>query len=64
MDRQALLTEVLDQIASPNPAESMRAMRHWKAGRLSLVHLNVLFVLNGDGPLAMRVLAEAMDVSR
>ena len=64
MDRQALLTQVLDQIASSNPAEWMRAMRHWKAGRLSLVHLNVLFVLNGDGPLAMRALAEAMDVSQ
>ena len=64
MDRQALLTRILDEIASPNPAEAMRAMRHWKAGRLSLVHLNVLFVLHADGPIPMRGLAESLDVSQ
>jgi 4'-phosphopantetheinyl transferase len=42
----------------------MHAMRHWPAGRLSLVHLNVLIVLNAEGPLPMRGLAEALDVSQ
>jgi DNA-binding MarR family transcriptional regulator len=42
----------------------MRAMRHWPGGRLSLVHLNVLILLDADGAMPMRALAEAMDVSQ
>ena len=42
---------------------SMRAMRHWPVGALSLVHLNVLSTSTRDGPLPMRGLAEALDVS-
>jgi DNA-binding MarR family transcriptional regulator len=64
MDRQALRTRILDEISRHNPAEAMRAMRHWPGGRLSLVHLNVLVVLQAEGPLPMRGLAEAMDVSQ
>jgi DNA-binding MarR family transcriptional regulator len=64
MDRQALLHQILDEVGTHNPADAMRAMRHWKGGKLSLVHLNVLFVLDADGPLPMGGLAEAMDVSQ
>ena len=42
----------------------MRHMRHWPGGALSLVHLNVLAVLDVDGPLPMRGLAETLDVSQ
>jgi len=64
MDRQHLAAEILDELATYSPTKSMRLMRHWPGGRLSLVHLNVLFILEGDGPLPMRGLAEAMDVSQ
>ena len=45
MDRQALLRELLDELAAHSPAAAMRHMRHWPGGRLSLVHLNVLAIL-------------------
>ena len=64
MDRQTLLRELLDELAAHSPAAAMRHMRHWPGGRLSLVHVNVLAILELDGPLTMRGLAEAMDVSQ
>jgi DNA-binding MarR family transcriptional regulator len=64
MDRQATLSRILDELSSHNPAQAMHAMRHWPGGRLSLVHLNVLLILEADGALPMRVLAQAMDVSQ
>ncbi len=63
-DRATLLRELLDEMSSHAPAKQMHAMRHWPSGRLSLVHLNVLVVLDADGPLPMRGLAEALDVSQ
>jgi DNA-binding MarR family transcriptional regulator len=51
-------------MASFNPASLMRAWQHWPHGRLSLVHLNVLSILDVRGPLAMGELAEALDVSQ
>ncbi len=59
-----LRCQLLDEFTSFAPARQMHAMRHWPAGRLSLVHLNVLIVLNAEGPLPMRGLAEALDVSQ
>ena len=41
----------------------MGAFRRWQHGALSLVHLNVLTLLEAEGPLAMGRLAEALDVS-
>jgi DNA-binding MarR family transcriptional regulator len=64
MDRTTVIADLLDELGSHSPADAMRAMRHWPGGRLSLVHLNVLFLLEHDGPLPMRALAEAMDVSQ
>src|SRR5512137_319741 len=64
MDRQSLVQELLDELAAHSPAAAMRHMRHWPGGRLSLVHVNVLAILELDGPLTMHGLAEAMDVSQ
>ncbi len=64
MDRQSLLRELLEELAAHSPAAAMRHMRHWPGGRLSLVHVNVLAILELDGALTMRGLAEAMDVSQ
>ncbi len=62
--RETLLAELLDELSAHSPAAAMHNMRHWPAGRLSLVHLNILFLLEHDGAMAMRALAEAMDVSQ
>ena len=41
----------------------MGAFRAWSRGALSLVHLNVLTLLEADGPMSMGRLAAALDVS-
>ena len=41
----------------------MGAFRRWHRGALSLVHLNVLTVLEAEGPMSMGRLADALDVS-
>jgi len=64
LDRQTLLTELLDELTSHTPAGIMRYMRRWPSGPLSLVHLHVLTVLEIDGELTMRGLAESLDVSQ
>jgi DNA-binding MarR family transcriptional regulator len=62
--RERLRGELLDELLSHTPAAVMRVMRRRPGGAISLVHLNVLSVLEQDGPQAMRGLAEALDVSR
>jgi DNA-binding MarR family transcriptional regulator len=64
MDRRTLITELIAEMAGQSPVSWMRSMRRWPTGKLSLVHLNVLMLLEIDGPLPMRGLAEAMDVSQ
>jgi DNA-binding MarR family transcriptional regulator len=63
-DRADLQQDLLEELAAQSPAAAMRHMRHWPGGALSLVHLNVLAVLEDDGPLAMRGIAETLDVSQ
>lgn len=64
MDRAALLGELLDELATHSPAAVIRHMRQWPGGALSLVHVNVLAVLEVDGPMTMGGLAETLDVSQ
>jgi DNA-binding MarR family transcriptional regulator len=64
MDRRTLLRETLDELSAHTPAGMMRAMRRWQHGSLSLVHLHVLMILDADGSLPMRGLAESLDVSQ
>jgi DNA-binding MarR family transcriptional regulator len=63
-DRAALQTQLLDELATFSPTGAMHRMRRWPAGRISLVHLNVLTVLDTEGPVPMRALAELLDVSQ
>ncbi len=46
-----------------NPREFISAFRRWHHGAFSLIHLNVLTMLEADGPESMSHLAEALDVS-
>lgn len=55
---------LIEELTAYAPSRHMHLMRHWPGGRMSLVHLNVLFVLSGDGPLPMNRLAELLDVSQ
>ena len=48
--RQGLAAELLDELTGWNAHDRMGAFRSWHRGALSLVHLNVLTVLEADGP--------------
>lgn len=58
-----LRTEVLDELTSWNPREFIAAFQRWHTGSMSLIHLNVLMLLESMGPTSMSRLAEALDVS-
>ena len=60
--RRKLADELIEELVS-TPREKMNAFRAWHRGALSLVHLNVLSVLETEGPISMGRLAEALDVS-
>ncbi len=61
--RQALERELLEEMTGWSPRDREGAFKTWHRHSLSLVHLNVLTALEAEGPLAMKRLAEAMDVS-
>jgi DNA-binding MarR family transcriptional regulator len=62
-DRRQLIAEVLGELIRWDARDRMGAFRKWHQGSLSLVHLNVLAVLQAAGPLPMSRLAESLDVS-
>ena len=61
--RQDVISELIDEMTSWAPRDRMTAFRSWLKGSLSLIHLNVLSVLEADGPLPMSKLADVLDVS-
>jgi DNA-binding MarR family transcriptional regulator len=61
--RGDLERELLEEMTSWSPRDRGGAFKTWHRHSLSLVHLNVLTALEAEGPLAMKRLAEAMDVS-
>jgi MarR family 2-MHQ and catechol resistance regulon transcriptional repressor len=63
IDRGALERELLDEMTAWSPRDRGGVFKTWHRHALSLVHLNVLSALEAEGPLSMRRLAEAMDVS-
>jgi DNA-binding MarR family transcriptional regulator len=46
-----------------NPREFIAALQRWHQGSVSLVHLNVLTLLEASGPMPMGRLAEQLDIS-
>jgi DNA-binding MarR family transcriptional regulator len=58
-----LADDLAKELASWSPRERMGAFKAWHRGALSLVHLNVVTVIEAEGPLSMGRLAEALDVS-
>ena len=63
LNDRALVAEVADELTSWNPREFIAAFQRWHQGSVSLAHLNVLILLEGNGPLSMGRLAEALDIS-
>ena len=62
--RRQLKSDLLDELTSHSPADMLRYMRRWPSGPLSLVHLQVLTVLETEGPVPMGALADSLDVSQ
>jgi DNA-binding MarR family transcriptional regulator len=62
-EQQRLAAAVRDELLSWNPREFISAFRRWHHGAFSLIHLNVLTMLETEGPVSMSHLAEALDVS-
>jgi len=63
VDRAAMERDLLDEMTAWSPRDRGGAFKTWHRHALSLVHLHVLTTLEAQGPLPMRRLAEAMDVS-
>jgi DNA-binding MarR family transcriptional regulator len=62
--RTELRDALIDELTAYGPTRQMHFMRHWPTGRISLVHLNVIFILSGEGSAPMNRLAELLDVSQ
>ena len=58
-----LVGQALEEMAAWNPREFITAFQRWHQGSISLIHLNVLTMLEADGPLSMSSIAEALDIS-
>jgi DNA-binding MarR family transcriptional regulator len=61
--RDGLVRELLDEMTDWTAKDRGPSFKAWHRHSLSLVHLNVLTTLEFEGPMAMKRLAEAMDVS-
>ncbi len=61
--RRRLIEALLAELLSWNPRELIVAFRRWHHDAFSLMHLNVLTILEMDGSASMSQLAEALDVS-
>ena len=60
---RALVNEVIDELTSWSPREFIAAFQRWHHADFSLVHLNVLALLEARGQIPMGQLAEALDIS-
>jgi DNA-binding MarR family transcriptional regulator len=58
-----LVDQALAELTSWNPREFVAAFQRWHQGSVSLIHLNVLAMLEVHGPLAMSRIAELLDIS-
>lgn len=61
--RQQLTDDLLEALTAWNPTERLSAIRTWQRRALSLIHLQVITILELQGPLPMNRLAELTGVS-
>jgi DNA-binding MarR family transcriptional regulator len=62
-NERPLVPQVADELTSWNPREFIAAFQRWHQGSISLAHLNVLILLEANGPMSMGHVAEALDIS-
>ena len=58
-----LVGQVVDELTAWSPREFIAAFQRWHQGSVSLVHLNVLALLEASGAMPMGRLAEQLDIS-
>ncbi len=63
MSREELVEDLLEEMTPWNPQERLSAFRSFLSGSLSVIHINVLTILEVRGPLSMSHLADELDVS-
>jgi DNA-binding MarR family transcriptional regulator len=61
--QRELVQQALAELTAWNPREFITAFQRWHQGSISLIHLNVLTLLEASGPMSMGRLAEALDIS-
>jgi DNA-binding MarR family transcriptional regulator len=62
-NREQLTDDLLDAMTAWNPSDRLSAFRTWQRRALSLIHLQVITILELQGPLPMNRLAELTGVS-
>jgi len=58
-----LVGQVVDELTAWNPREFMAAFLRWHQGSISLIHLNVLTLLEASGPMSMGRIADGLGIS-
>ena len=61
--REQLTDDLLETLTAWNPTERLSAFKTWQRRALSLIHLQVITILEVQGPLAMNRLADLTGVS-
>ena len=61
--RDVLVDEVLGELTNIRMKDWMGALKRWQQGSLSMVHLNVLMLIQSNGAMPMSRLADLLDVS-
>ena len=61
--QRELVQQALAEMTAWNPREFITAFQRWHQGSISLIHLNVLTLLEASGPMSMGRLADALDIS-
>src|SRR4051812_32512333 len=61
--REQLTDDLLEALTAWNPTDRLSAFKTWQRRALSLIHLQVITILEVEGPLPMNRLAELTGVS-
>ena len=61
--REVLVDEVLGELTNIRMKDWMGALKRWQQGSLSMVHLNVLMLIQSNGAMPMSRLADLLEVS-
>src|SRR4029078_4661344 len=63
VDRIAVTDELIDELTAWTPRDRLRMLGAWHQSGISLAHLNVVPLLEMNGPMSMGRVAELLGVS-